>query len=403
MASLLHNRRFILYNSKNSFVNIGYNLYQITIPFFSFIYFHSIVFTGIILFVEYGIYTLTFLSGPIVDKVEDRRYIMFLSEIVIGISALILALLIHIGRLNEYIFIAIVAFMAIGHDIMWTADWTVIPIIVDKEDLPRANGYSNAIGNASSTVGFVLGGFLIIVFNAFFSMVLYSLCLFAASFLTLVMPIALTKGERKMRDGLISGWRYVFKGNSNLLILSIIISIFSFFSLLPVLGITYIFASSSSLYYSLMFSLFYVGAMFSGIAIGKYFPLRFVGKAMFGSLAVMGILLVAAVVLSSLIILDTLFWFLIGFFSSSYYTIYRIYLKIVTPKEIIGRTASNLYTFQGIATALGSVFFPILFLAYGIHSVFIISGILITIFSIVFPIIIPSIMQLSATTTVQNA
>lgn len=42
--------------TEDSFMNIGYNLYQITIPLFSFIYSHSIVFTGIILFVEYGIY-----------------------------------------------------------------------------------------------------------------------------------------------------------------------------------------------------------------------------------------------------------------------------------------------------------------------------------------------------------
>lgn len=402
MGSLLHNSRFILYNSKNSFVNTGYNLYQITIPLFSFIYSHSVVFTGIILFVEYGIYALTFLAGPIVDKVEDRRYVMLLSEIVIGTSALILALFIQAGSLNEYILITLVGLMAIGHDIMWAADWTVIPIIVDKEDLARANGYSNAIGNASSVAGFVLGGFLIIVFNPFFSMVFYSLCLFAASFLTMFIPVVLEKEKRRMRDGLVSGWSYVLKGNSNLLIFSIITSVFAFFSLLPVLGITDIFASSSNLYYSLMFSLFYVGAVLSGFAIGKYFPSGFLGKAIFSSLLMIGFLLVVVILLSSLPLMDTVFWFLLGFFSSSYYTIYRIYLKIVTPKEIIGRTASNLYTFRGVATALGSIVFPILFLTYGTYFVFLVSGILIMALAGALFILTPSIRNLAASTSAKN-
>ncbi len=395
MKSLLHNKNYLLYNTKNSFVDIGYNIYQITIPAYSFIYSHSIIFTGIILFVEYGIYALTFLVGPMVDKVEDRRYLILVSLVLIGISALLLSFLINTGKLDEVILIVLVGIMAVGHDILWTADWTVIPIVVEKDDIARATGYSSAIENASSVFGLILGGILIIYLNATFSMLTYAFLIFGSAFIILFLPLKLRADEKEESEGMVRGWKYVLKDRPELLRLAIILSFISYFSLLPVIGITDIFASSSSFYYSVTFSAFYIGAILSGIVIGKYFPKMPTGKTIFASGFLIGVLLIGIIALVNTPNVDTVLWLILGFFFSAYYTLYGIYLKITTPKGIIGRTASNLYIFRGISTAIGAITLPILFVLYGLKTVFLFSGISITIFIFIIFMSVPSLRNIS--------
>lgn len=374
MQILLYNKKYVLYITKNILLNIGYNLYQITIPVYSFIYSHSILFTGIVLFVEYGIYTLSFLAGPLTDESLDKRYLFFGSTILIGFSALFFAFLVFTGNLSEAAFIILIGIMAIGHDITWTTDWTVIPLVVQKDDIARATGFSSAIGNASSLVGLVLGGALIILSTATFSMLIYSILIFTSAFVTLFLPIALKEDANKELHGMSAGWRYTMKDRPELLKFAMVVSIFSYFSLLPVLSITVIFAINSGFYYSTMFSALYIGSITSGIIIGRYLPLGSVGKKFLVSIFLMGILLMVAMFTVLIPYLNVVIWILLGFFSSTYYTIYRIYLKITTPKDLIARTASNLYTFKGIFTTLGAITIPILFVIYGVRLVFIISG-----------------------------
>ncbi len=88
--TLSRNRKFIIYNAKISATNFGYTLYMITIPAFSYIASGNLAFTGLTLFVEYCIYSLTFLVGALVDRVEDKRFIIMLWEAIIGIAAVLL-------------------------------------------------------------------------------------------------------------------------------------------------------------------------------------------------------------------------------------------------------------------------------------------------------------------------
>lgn len=94
-------------------------------PIFSFVYLHSIVYTGLIPFIEYGICVLSFHFGPIADKAHDKRYLISSSSVIIGFSSLILSIYIYTGKLGELTFAALIAIMAVGHDIVCTGDWTV--------------------------------------------------------------------------------------------------------------------------------------------------------------------------------------------------------------------------------------------------------------------------------------
>ncbi len=73
---LRNNKLFFIYILNISFSNFGYTLYMITIPAYSFLMGRGIIFTGLTLFVEYGIFTLTFLFGSIVDRMKDKRHLI---------------------------------------------------------------------------------------------------------------------------------------------------------------------------------------------------------------------------------------------------------------------------------------------------------------------------------------
>ncbi|MDG7008573.1 MAG: hypothetical protein JRN06_10080 [Nitrososphaerota archaeon] len=83
---LLRNGRYLVYNAEHAFASFGYSLYTITIPAFSCVFSGSILFTGLTLFVEYGIYSVTFLAGPIVDRVVDKRRVLITSAAIAALA-----------------------------------------------------------------------------------------------------------------------------------------------------------------------------------------------------------------------------------------------------------------------------------------------------------------------------
>ena len=392
--SLLANSRILIYNAKISFTNFGYTLYMITIPAYSFIVSGSILFTGITLFVEYGIYALTFLCGPIVDRVEDKRIIIIVSEAGIGFAALALGLLMKSSSFSMIYYLVLVGLIAVFWDFIWTADWAVLPLIVEPADLPRANGYSNAIGNGHVAAGLGVGGFLFVLIGSYFSMLLYSFCLFAATALTYFLPAVLPREGRVHGEGLVSGWKYIMGKNRSLLNLSIIIAFFSFFSVLPVLGITNIYASTSKFWYSFTFSFYYIGAVVSGIIFGKFFPRNNLGRALTMIYGLSGLLLVSSVALDFIPAMSAVSWFLLGFFFSAYVTIYGTYLQTVTDKEMLGRSASNLYIFRGFTSAAGTMALPFLIERMGILQTSIFSGVTMILAAVAVYAIIPSMRSI---------
>ncbi len=392
--SLARNSKFIIFNARLSATNFGYTLYMITVPAYAFVLTRSIFFTGLSLLVEYGIYSLTFWAGPITDRVRDKRYIISLSEAGIGIASLALAWLMHSGNVDRYIFLLILGIIAVFWDVVWTADHSVLPLIVSDGELAKANGITNAIGNGHVAAGLAVGGFLFAYVGAYGSMVLYAASMFLSTMLAMLIPVIVPDGERNLEADFFSGWKYIFRNNRNLLKLALILGVFSTFASVPILAMAGIFAGSTPLWYSVSFSFFYIGAMLSGFALGRYFPYRRIGKALIVSYTFTGLLLIVSVMISYNPILDVPAWFALGFFFSVHTTLNTVYLQKVTVKEMLGRTASNLYTFRGITTAAGSIIFPVFMEAHGIILVSEISGILICLGSIFIYILSAAIRNL---------
>ena len=377
--SLLRNSKFIIFNARLSATNFGYTLYMITVPAYSYVLTNSVLFTGLTLFVEYGIYSVTFWAGPLTDRIRDKRFIIMLSEVGIGAASLLLGWLTLSGNVDRYTFLLLIGIIALFWDIVWTADHSVLPLIVSEEDLPKANGITSAVGNGHVAAGLAVGGFLFAFIGAYGSLILYGLSMFLAAALTLFIPLIVPEGERKLGPGFRSGWTYVLRKNRNLLYFSIVIAFFSVFSNVPVLAMSGIYAKNLPVWYSISFSTFYIGAMASGFVVGNYFPYKFIGRLLLITYVATGNMTVVAAYLITFPVADVLPWFAVGFFFSVHTTINSIYIQKVTVKEMLGRTASNLYTFRGITTAAGSIAFPVWMAVHGIVTVMKLSGLLIAV------------------------
>ncbi len=393
--NLAHNRNYVLFNVRLSATNFGYTLYMITVPAFSYLVSGSIIFTGIVLFMEYGIYAATFLAGPLVDRVVDKRYLIAAAEAAIGVCALLLGIVMLSPGVNDYEYLALIAAIAIFWDIVWTADHAVLPLIVEPSDLARANGYSSAVGNSHVAAGLAFGGFLFIVVGAYGSIITYSVCLFLASGITLLVPLVIPCEGRKLTAGLMSGWSYALRKNRGLLALSIISALFAFFTVSPVLSIAGLFAEKSGFLYAVMFSLYYIGAMVSGVAAGRFFPYRSLGKVFLLSGAVAGAFMILSVQVIHFLAVDAVMWFLLGLTLSLQTTLTTTYLQTVTEHEMLGRNASSLYTFRGITSAAGALYLPVLMSAYGIATTFAFSGLAVIAASTLLYILLPVVRSLS--------
>lgn len=392
--SLLRNEKFLVFNARLSATNFGYTLYLITIPAYSYVLTKSIVFTGLSLFVEFGIYSVTFWAGPITDKVRDKRFVISLSEGGIGIVSLLLAWMMLLNNMDRYVFLFLIGIIALFWDIIWTADHSILPLIVKEEELGKANGITNAIGNGHVAAGLAVGGFLFAFVGAYGSMLLYSFSMFLAALLALFVPVIVPPDERKLGSGFLSGWSYIFKKNRSLLKFSLVIAFFSVFSNVPVLAMAGIYANTLPLWYSISFSVFYIGAMASSFLAGNYFPHKQLGKSLLATFFASGILSCVAAALSGSPLLDVIPWLALGFFFSIHTTFNAVYLQKVTVKEMLGRTASNLYTFRGITTAAGSIIFPFLMAGYGIIYIMTVSGLAISVGSTVIFMLSPSVRNL---------
>lgn len=388
------NGRFIIFNARLSATNFGYTLYMITVPAYAYVLTGSILFTGLSLFVEYGIYALTFWAGPLTDKVQDKRYLISVSEGGIAVASLLLALLMHSGNIDRYVFLLLLGVIAIFWDVVWTADHSVLPLIVKDEELASANGITSAIGNGHIAAGLAVGGFLFVFVGAYGSMILYAASMFLATVLTMMLPLVVPEKERNLKPDFKSGWTYILNSNRKLLRLAISIGFFSLFASVPVLAMAGLFAGNSPLFYSISFSLFYIGAMVSGLVIGRYFPYNYVGKTLIITYLLSGFLIILAALFSYSPTLDIIFWFILGFLFSVHTTLNTVYLQKVTVKEMLGRTASNLYTFRGITTAVGSVIFPFLMELRGIIFIAEIAGVVIIIGAVLLYALSPSMRTL---------
>ena len=216
--------------------------------------------------------------------------------------------------------------------------------------------------------------------------------MFTAAFLMFFLPAVVPREGRGHAEGLLAGWRYVF-GQKSLLYLSLVVGVFAFFTQMPTLGITSIFAQTSTLWYSVMLGLYYAGSTLSGVVFGRFYPGQRLGAVLILSYALAGVLLLSSTALSALLAFDAVLWLSLGFVFTAWITLYAVYLQATTAKEMLGRAASNLYTFRGLTSAAGTISLPFLIQGSGVVSASDISGLCMVLLAVAIYLGLPALRR----------
>lgn len=390
---LRYNKSFHLYLTRVAFTSLAFSLYSIFIPIFSYIYSGSLLFTGLVLFAQYGVYSLTFLTGPVVDRVRNKRMVFFLSYSTIAAFSLFLAEMVHLNSLSPEILIGVVIAIAFSDNFAWTTGHIVLPLLVDKSDFFRANGYAHLISGTHAVGGFALAGVILIFLGDLDSILMYSAAMAVASIISLFIPLYTRNREAKGSGSLIEGWRYLAENHKPMILTAIYLSLVSFFGLAP--AVLILDGTSGSSWYIILYASFMVGGSMAGPMLGILNLRKKVGAGIIASAMAYAILIMVSSYLFSFLPLEIPVWTGAGISFDTCIMLFNVYLQGTVKEEFLGRSASSLYTFRGISVSAGSLIIPVLILHFGMGITSIIPVVLIVPVSIAIIFAVKSIYKTS--------
>lgn len=391
-SDLRKNRSFHLYLLKVALTSLAFSVYSIFMPIFAYKYSGSLVFTGVVLFAQYGIYSLVFLTGPVVDRVRNKRNIFALSYSSIAAFSMFLAVMLYMKFLTPAILLAVVIAIAISDNFAWTAGHIVLPFLVNKSDFFRANGYAHLISGTHAVGGFVLAGVILIFLGDFESIVLYSTAMAAAFVVILFIPLV-TRHSVTVKGGFTEGWRYLVLNHKPLIMTSLYLSLISFFGLAPALFILQGTAGSS--WYIILYASFMVGGSVAGPLLGMMNMKKGIGYVIVSSAMAYALLIMASSYLFAVPFAEIPVWVASGISFNFSIMLFNVYLQGSVREDFLGRSASSLYTFRGISTSFGVLAMPILILHFGLSMTSFIQILLVIPVSICIIVFGKSMIQMS--------
>ena len=391
-SDLRKNRSFHLYLLKVALTSLAFSVYSIFMPIFAYKYSGSLVFTGVVLFAQYGIYSLVFLTGPVVDRVRNKRNIFALSYSSIAAFSMFLAVMLYMNSLTPAILLAVVIAIAISDNCAGTAGHIVLPFLVNKSDFFRANGYAHLISGTHAVGGFVLAGVILIFLGDFESIVLYSTAMAAAFVVILFIPLV-TRHSVTVKGGFTEGWRYLVLNHKPLIMTSLYLSLISFFGLAPALFILQGTAGSS--WYIILYASFMVGGSVAGPLLGMMNMKKGIGYVIVSSAMAYALLIMASSYLFAVPFAEIPVWVASGISFNFSIMLFNVYLQGSVREDFLGRSASSLYTFRGISTSFGVLAMPILILHFGLSMTSFIQILLVIPVSICIIVFGKSMIQMS--------
>ena len=358
--ALFRNRRLALGLSSSGLAWGGYAVYEISVLLLSYQISHSLAIAGVVLLVEFGAYSITFIAGPTVDRASNLRTVLLLGYGLQALFAFVIGLTLQSGHLSVPVLLVLVAGISLVWDFTWTADNALIPRLVSDGELFRANALFNAISGGNTVAGFGVGAALLLFVGPGGGMFVYAALNLAAA--VIVIPLSLP-AVRTATTGFLQdfwdGWKELGTGEGHpLLQLAVFSSAQGFFTGAGPLLITLLTQKefvNPTFSYALLFTAFTVGGVTGGLILGYLNPRNRVSWVMFGCTAVEGLLILAAVHAAPAIFPSLILWFLTGVMAAGFYQSYLSYLQAKVPKDRFGRVLTNLYLFRGIPTALGAV------------------------------------------------
>jgi hypothetical protein len=358
--SVLGNRQFLIFLGVSNTASTGYAVYSISIVWLAYTISHNFLVVGAVIFIEYACYTLTFLVGPIVDRVRNQRTIFIASYPIQAAAAAAIGFGVLYGFLSVGLLLALVALISILWDMTWAAMNAAPGVLLRPDEQFAASGVSGAIGGALGICGYAAGGTLILLVGPDGGMFLYAGLLLAGTVIALPLVISPPQGPKtSFGESFVEGWTLVTGGEGRpLLQLATIDSIQGFLASAAAILITLLATTTyhqSAAGYGVLFTAFVSGGVAAGLVLGRWNPRARVGVIMGAALGATGLAYLLAVAVPSVLLLGAVAWFLVGFAAASYVDAKYVFFRGAVPPEKLGRVVSNMYLFPGITSSIGAL------------------------------------------------
>lgn len=368
--SLLRNHRVVLAVASIAIGDGGYSVYSIAILWLSFQLSGSLAIAGLVLLVESGMYSITFIAGPTVDRARNLRSVLVTGYALQAIIGVILGATLAAGLLAVPLLLALVGAISLVWDFTWAANNALLPRIVAEEELFRANGLVGAVSGGNAIAGTAAGAGLLLLVGPGGAMFLLAALEGAA--LLVVLPLSVSSrrlAETRAWADFREGWRELSRGAGRpLLQLAAFAAFQGFFIQAPALLVTLLAEQQfpdSNLAYGILFTSYAVGGVVGGLLIGSWNPRRHLTLAMSAGTTMTGLLTVAAVYVAPFLVPSVALWFLVGLVGVAFYSCFLVYLQARVPADRFGRVLTDIYLFRGIPTAIGAEVISLLAARWG--------------------------------------
>ena len=281
---------------------------------------------------------LFIVSGWVVDNLQ-RKYVIVACTVLQTLVLAGLALSFG-GEFDRTLVFGLLFLNGVSRAFYMPAVQSILPNIVDDEELTRAVSVSSTAWTAGATAGPFLAGLLIAWYDTDTYWILAGLA-FAAGVLALLLPsIAVKRPSGRGLSQLLDGIRYVMKNPLVLPAISLdlaIVLVGSVVALLPVFAIDILKVGPEAL--GLMRAMPAVGAVCAGIVFSRLPPMRHTGRLLNTALGIFAVSIIVFA-LSGNLWLSLVALFVYGASDMVSVNVRTTIIQLATPDELRGRVNS---------------------------------------------------------------
>ena len=362
---IVRNGNFIRFWLANITSDMGYGLFELAIVWLALSTTGSPLFAGTVLFVEFATYSLTFVVGPVIDASADKKKFVTWLFPVQAILAILLTFAVLTHVVSVPLILLVVFLMALLWDFPWLAYSVILPLIIRREQLLRANSLMMAVGGGSGVLINAMGGVALAVVGVGGASAIYATSFLLATVLMLSVSVPGVEVSGVRSSGtaskLVEGWRELVSGERRDLRAFFYLSgVQGFFSIAPFLLIAvisafYIGGGNGALNFGLFNAALFAGGFTGNFIYGRINPSGRLGISLMIATLLEGVLLsMSPLVLGSLPALYAL-WFFVGSVDPLFYTGYSAFIQATVETGMLGRMKGNIYLFRGIGRGTGNV------------------------------------------------
>ncbi|MCP4219093.1 MAG: MFS transporter [bacterium] len=311
---------------------------------------------------------LGFVSGAFIDRFS-RKMIIVGTDVLRGLIITFVAVAFTMGFLNFGIIIVSQLLLSVNAAFFDPAIPTIIPQIVAKDQLSRANSMTELIRGISTILGPVLGGIAVAGLGYGFAFFFNGASFLASAFFECFLKIPASEGMKEkaktsIKKDIVAGYKYIL-GEKGLTSILIIVGVIHFFVgsievVIPVLGD--ILAGEGARNMGFMQAAFGIGALLSALLIsfinidGKELRLLFTGVCVVGLCYI------------SITVLHLLGFAVVGPFlvvfavTGSFIILAATCFKTILQKSIDEKMAGRVF---GVVSSVGNGSIPFAMLLYG--------------------------------------